>query len=115
MQTLDDVKNYLNITWSEEADDKKVRSAALRAQSAVGGLIGKPKAVFFTEKAEEESNSDIVGEEEQLFLDCCRYIYNDAYEDFRPNFSEVIRSLRAANVVSGEEAAADDGEADLIQ
>lgn len=114
MQTLDDVKNYLNITWSDDLTDKKVRSAAVRAQSAVGGLIGKPKAVFFTEKS-EESVSDAAGEEEQLFLDCCRYIYNDAYEDFRPNFSEVIRSLRAANSVSGKEAADDAGEADIIQ
>lgn len=114
MQTLDDVKNYLNITWSDDETDKKVKSAAVRAQSAVGGLIGKPKAKFFSENS-EESNPDIVGEEEQLFLDCCRYIYNDAYEDFRPNFSEVIRSLRAANVVSNEEAAADAGEADIIQ
>ena len=115
MQTLDDVKNYLNITWSDDMTDKKVRSAAIRAQSAVGGLIGKPKAVFFSEKAEEESDSDIVGEEEQLFLDCCRYMYNDAYEDFRPNFSEDIRSLRAANVVSGKEAAANAGESDIVQ
>lgn len=106
MLILDDIKNYLHITWTDDETDNRVKAAAYRAQAAVGGLIGTPGAIFFTENADDRITSTS-GEAEQLFLDAVRYIYNNAYEDFRRNFSDVILSLRAANTVAGKEAAAD--------
>ena len=106
MLILDDIKNYLHITWADDETDSRVKAAASRAQTTVSGLIGIPGAIFFTENADDNATYQS-GEAEQLFLDAVRYIYNDAYEDFRKNFSDVIISLRAANTVAGKEAAED--------
>lgn len=114
MLILDDIKNYLHITWTDDETDVRVKSAATRAQAAVSGLIGIPGAVFFTENADDNVTYQS-GEAEQLFLDAVRYIYNDAYEDFRKNFSDIIISLRAANTVAGREAAEDAQESGDVQ
>lgn len=111
MLTIADVKNYLSITWEDPETNKKVEGAARRAAFSVGGLIGVPKAKFYGDDA--AADSEVGGEAEQLFLDAVRYIYNDAFEDFRKNFSESITSLRAANAVAG---GADDAEkSNIIQ
>ena len=114
MLTFDDIKNYLHITWTDDETDSRVKAAASRAQAAVGGLIGIPGAIFFTENADDNVTYQS-GEAEQLFLDAVRYIYNDAYEDFRKNFSDVIVSLRAANTVAVKEAAEDAEESSDVQ
>ena len=114
MLILDDIKNYLHITWTDDETDVRVKSAATRAQAAVSGLIGIPGAVFFTENADDNVTYQS-GEAEQLFLDAVRYIYNNAYEDFRKNFSDIIISLRAANTVAGREAAEDAQESGDVQ
>ena len=99
MLTIGDIKNHLNITWEDSGTDTKVQNAAKRAALTVGGLIGTPKARFYGDNADAES--EVGGEAEQLFLDAVRYIYNDAFEDFRKNFSESITAIRAANSVAG--------------
>ena len=107
MLTLYDIKNYLNITWEDEATDGKLKGIAARAQSAVCGLIGVPgkKFVDFSENAESDSEGT---EAEQLFLDACRYIQNDSFEDFRKNFADTITSLRALNSVLNTKSEVDD-------
>lgn len=106
MLTLNDVKNYLNITWSDEATDDKVKGTVVRAQSTVGGLIGIPgkKFVDLSENAESDPEGT---EAEQLFLDACRYIQNDSFEDFRKNFADTITSLRVQNSVLDSESEAE--------
>lgn len=106
MLTLDNVKNYLNITWNDETTDGKLKGIAARAQSAVGGLVGIPDKKFID--LSENAESDPEGtEEEQLFLDACRYIYNDSFEDFRTNFADTITSLRIKNAVQSAEMGAE--------
>lgn len=103
MLTLKDIKNYLNITWEDEDTDGRVKGAAARAQSAVRELIGAVNLQFADLSAEESAESESSGTEaEQLFLDACRYIYNDAYEDFRKNFSDTIISQRIKYSVLAE-------------
>ena len=103
MLALKDIKNYLNITWEDEDTDGKVRGAAARAQSSVRELISAVNMQFVDLSAEESTESESSGTEaEQLFLDACRYIYNDAYEDFRKNFAETIRSQRIKYSVLAE-------------
>ena len=103
MLALKDVKNYLNITWEDEDTDGRVKGAAARAQSSVRELIGAVWLKFVDLSAEESTESESSGTEaEQLFLDACRYIYNDAYEDFRRNFSETIISQRIKYSVLAE-------------
>ena len=103
MLALKDIKNYLNITWEDEDTDGRVRGAAARAQSSVRELIGAVNMQFVDLSAENSRSSESSGTEaEQLFLDACRYIYNDAYEDFRKNFAETIRSQRIKYSVLAE-------------
>ena len=103
MLALKDVKNHLNITWEDEDTDGRVKGAAARAQSAVRELIGAVWLQFVALSAEEARSRESSGTEaEQLFRDACRYIYNDAYEDFRKNFAETIRSQRIKYYVLAE-------------
>lgn len=103
MLTFKDIKNYLNITWEDEDTDGRLRGAAARAQSAVRELIGVPDMRFVDFSLEASEETEIDGSEaEQLFLDACRYIYNDAYEDFRKNFAETIISQRIKYSVLAE-------------
>lgn len=92
MLELSDVKNYLNITYEDEDIDAKLSGILSRADSHVRKL----SAV----STEEELNPD----EEQLVLDCCRYIFNDAFEDFDTNFMPVINGCRAARQIAAMES-----------
>lgn len=107
MLTLSEIKNQLDITWDDEADDSKLLNIARRAQTTVAGLIGTPKRKFFTTDSESSSEEES-DEAEQLFLDACRYMRDNAFEDFRTNFAGNILSLRAANSVADEEETADE-------
>lgn len=103
MLALKDIKNYLNITWEDEDTDGKVKGAAVRAQSSVRELIGAVGLQFVDLSAEESAESESSGTvAEQLFLDACRYIYNDAYEDFSKNFADTIISQRIKYSVLAE-------------
>ncbi len=80
---LDELKNYLNITWDEDFLDKKLESIISRAVPIISDFAGYD----FTAET-------IIGAEKQLLLDLCRYIYNNAYEDFAVNFSSELVALR---------------------
>lgn len=99
MVDIDEVKNYLNRTYDDPESDKKLMGVMKRAESKVRKLIGAVNG--------EELEPD----EEQLFLDCCRYFDNNAAEEFEGNFRETINSLRAAREVAGmnEASEGDDG------
>lgn len=101
MITLGDVKIYLNITWSDTDTDNKVNGIVARATAAMRKLIGNDDLTFVAASA---SNATI---EDQLFLDCCRYMINNAYEDFTKNFLGDITALRAEYAVTAAEAAAE--------
>ena len=107
MLTLAEIKNQLDMTWDDEADNKKVLDIARRAQTTVAGLIGTPARKFFTEDS-ESSSEGVHDEAEQLFLDACRYMRDNAFEDFRTNFASNILSIRAANSVNSEEETTDE-------
>jgi len=79
---LTDVKNYLNITYEDEDIDRKLEGIVRRAESHIREVTA----------AEENELTDT---ESQLVLDCCRYIFNDAFEDFDGNFLGVINGARA--------------------
>ena len=89
MVDIAEVKNYLNRTYDDPESDKKLQGIMKRAESKVRKLIGAVNG--------EELDPD----EEQLFLDCCRYLDNNAAEEFDVNFRETINSLRYARSVAG--------------
>lgn len=86
MALLDDVKLYLDITWSDPHTDSKVTGIVSRAQSRLAGYAGCNA---------DELHLDEESDEKQLFLDLCRYIYNNASEDFEDNYCADLIMLRA--------------------
>ena len=86
MALLDDVKEYLDITWSDPHTDSKVTGIVSRSQSRLAGYAGC--------NAEELDLSE-ESDEKQLFLDICRYIYNNASEDLEDNYCADLIMLRA--------------------
>lgn len=87
MITLEDVKNYLNITYEDQDVDTKLTGILARADSNVRDL------------AAVAEGAELTPTEEQLVLDACRYIWNDAFEDFSRNFMSVINGARAKRQV----------------
>lgn len=77
---FEEVKNQLNITWSDEATDRKINSIIARAIGVLNGYAGQVLDI----------NVDA-----QLLIDCCRYIYNDCFEDFEKNYHSQLFALRA--------------------
>lgn len=74
---LQDVKDYLEITWSDE--DAALTSLITRGQAYLNNLAG----------ADLDFNS---GLPLSLLLDYCRYVYNNASEYFEENFAgEILR------------------------
>lgn len=93
---LDTVKDYLDITWQDTATDSKVASILKRAESTIKKYLGDE--VDFTDETTEEA---------QLLLDCCRYIWNHAFEDFETNFGQQLYALRAERLVNAVEQNSD--------
>ena len=90
MALIDDVKTYLGITWSDPHTDSNVAGILARAQSKICDYAGT------TLDFETESS------EKQLLLDLCRYIYNNASEDFEDNYKHELVMLRVNHLTEAE-------------
>lgn len=95
MELLDELKTVLDITWEDERTDQKLSGILSRAKSELEAYAG--------------AEIDIQGEtaERQLLLDLCRYLYNNAAEDFETNFRSNLIALRARHLVEAMEDVAD--------
>lgn len=82
MALIDEVKDECGISWSDEDTDRKVNGIMVRAKAVLDGFAGEP--------CDYESS----GSERQLFCCLCRYIYNNAFEEFKRNFQTEITELR---------------------
>lgn len=80
VELLNEVKNYLRITWSEEDDDlsKMIQRAISYFKSVTGTDVD-----FVTD-----------GQNRQLLLDRCRYMRNHVIEEFEDNFKSEIINLQ---------------------
>lgn len=88
---LDELKNYLDITWNDEKTDSKLAGIIERATAILQSYAGA--VIDFS------ANPD----KKQLLFDCCRYIWNNAFEDFKNNFSSELLMLRAEYQVQKNE------------
>lgn len=90
---IEELKNYLNITWPDEDTDTKIQ-----------GILDRATAIL-NNYAATSIDYGVAVNHKQLLFDCCRYIYNDAYEDFKRNYREELIMLRAefAEVSDNEE------------
>lgn len=73
-QLLQDIKDYLKITWNDEATDKNLSGMMNRGMAYLNNIAGAPL--------------DFVAEDlsKQLLLDYCRYANSQALEMFSINF-----------------------------
>lgn len=93
---INELKNYLDITWDEPATDEKLQGILNRATATLNNYAGA--TIDFT----AENN------EKQLLFDCCRYIYNNVFEEFKTNFSAELITLRAKYKILAEETENDE-------
>ena len=82
--TLATLKNYLDVTWTDTDTDSKLTGILNRAESVLNGYAGAPL-----------DYSDESTAEAQLLLDCCRYIWNNVFEDFKVSYAAELTMLRA--------------------
>lgn len=79
---LDELKNYLDITWNDTATDSKLEGILERAESIISSYAGT--TLDFEDLCDK-----------QLLFDCCRYIRCNALEDFKTNYSAELIMIRA--------------------
>lgn len=80
---LDELKNYLDVTWTDTATDTKISGILSRAESFINSYAG----------ATIDFATDLTAK--QLLFDLCRYIYCNSLEDFKVNFRGDLIALRA--------------------
>lgn len=101
---LDTLKNYLDITWQDAHTDAKLSGILARAQTKLCAYAGVASLDF-------SDGSD----ELQLLLDMCRYVYNNASEDFETNYLPDLLMLRAkykVEAVNADESETENADAD---
>lgn len=92
MITLDDLKNYLNITYTDQDVDAKLAGILARADK------------YVRSRTSAAANDTLTETEEQLVYDACRYMFNDAFEDFEGNYMHILTAERAARQVAAAES-----------
>ncbi len=80
-ELLEEVKNYLDITWEDEATDRKVEGMINRGKARLEEIAGAPLSF------------QIPGLPQSLLLDYCRYTYSNALEMFWKNFRDELVAL----------------------
>ena len=80
---IDELKNYLDVTWTDTATDTKISGILSRAESFINSYAG----------ATIDFETDLSAK--QLLFDLCRYIYCNSLEDFKVNFRGDLIALRA--------------------
>jgi hypothetical protein len=89
---LEAVKNYLDITWTDDAGDTKLSGIILRGMKYLNNIAGTE--LDYTEEDRPR----------ELLFDYCRYVRSHALEDFQKNFSHELLSLHISAEVQAYEA-----------
>ncbi len=88
---LDDVKNYLNITWEDNAEDRKISGIIARGIAYINRIAG------------EEMDYTAEDTPRELLFDYCMYDRSGGSKDFEQHYMHRILALqidrRVANYV----------------
>lgn len=84
---LADVKNYLDITWEDEAGDLKLSGIIARGIKYINNVAGADLDYSIEDKPRE------------LLYDYCRYVRSNALEMFQQNYLHELLSLQIAQEV----------------
>lgn len=90
---LDEVKNYLDITWNDTQTDLKLTGIIERGKKYLNRAAGK------------ELDFDANDKPKELLLDYCRYVRSNALEMFQQNYLNELLSLQIESEVDAYEAA----------
>lgn len=93
---LDDVKNYLDITWSDPDTNKKVSGIIARGIKYIDKAAGA--AMDYTEEDKPK----------ELLLDYCRYVRSGKLDEFQTNYLQELLSLQMAQEISAYKASQED-------
>jgi len=86
-QLLTDVKNYLDITWEDDAGDKKITGILSRGMNFIDGIAGETLDYSLEELQRE------------LLFDYARYARSNALDEFQINYRKELLSLQVAREV----------------
>lgn len=75
---LDELKNYLNISWQDELIDKKLTQLVNESKAVLNRLMG----IDLDYEQDQEAK--------ELLFNRVRYAYNNALDEFEKNFAQVI-------------------------
>ncbi len=79
---LEDVKNYLDITWQDDATDRKI-----------SGFISAGTA-YLNDKAGEEIDYSKAGYGRSLLMDYVRYMRDGAIDVFENNYRHLLLAMQ---------------------
>lgn len=96
MSVVDDVKNYMDITWQDDATDKKISGIVARGQAYLDRLTG------------EANDYELESGARALLFDYVRYAFAEALEDFEVNFCGELAQLRQDAILKRKIAAEKD-------
>lgn len=87
---LEQVKNYLDITWEDDAGDKKLTGIIERGMKYINQYGG---ATFDYSKQEKPL---------ELLMDYVRYVRSDALDEFTTNYLPELLSLQIYTEIAGD-------------
>lgn len=85
---LADVKNYLNITWDDQATDNKVR-----------GLIASA-SMYLDDKGGAALDYESDGYPRTLMMEYVRYMRDEALDVFENNYTAMILAMQQGRMIS---------------
>lgn len=85
---LEDVKNYLDITWNDDQTNKKLQGIIYRGQKYLNRIAGK------------ELDFNVEDQPKELLLEYCRYVRSNALEEYQKNYLQELLSLQLSEEVA---------------
>ena len=79
---LNAVRNYLDITWADDAGDEKLSGIVARGMKYLDGVAGETLDYMTEDKPRE------------LLMDYCRYVRSNALDEFQQNYLPELLTLQ---------------------
>ena len=79
---LNAVRNYLDITWADDAGDEKLSGIVARGMKYLDGVAGEALDYMVEDKPRE------------LLMDYCRYVRSNALDEFQQNYLPELLTLQ---------------------
>jgi hypothetical protein len=98
---LEDVKNYLDITWDDPEGDEKLSGIIARGMQYLNKVAGAELDYMEEDKPRE------------LLFDYCRYVRSNALDEFQINYQHELLALQIEYEVKAYAAAQESDNSDV--